>query len=103
MNKRTKALDITPAVKARVWERDGGLCVICGSGMNTAPNSHYIARSQGGLGIEQNVGTMCVRCHQAYDNGNHGERSWMKPLFREYLMGLYPAWDENDLIYKKGV
>ena len=101
MTKRTRALDISPAVKKAVWERDKGLCIICGTAMDVIPNSHYISRAQGGLGIEQNVGTMCIHCHNAYDNGNHGERHWMKDAFRRYLQCCYPDWNENDLIYRR--
>ena len=31
MHKRTKALAISKAVKAAVYARDGGCCVLCGS------------------------------------------------------------------------
>ncbi len=51
MSKRSKACDISPKVKKKVWERDNHCCIICGSPY-AMPNAHYIARSQGGLGIE---------------------------------------------------
>lgn len=101
MSKRSRACDISPAVKKAVWERDEGRCIICGTATDTAPNSHYISRAQGGLGIEENVGTMCIRCHNAYDNGNHGERRWMKDAFRRYLQSRYPHWNETDLTYRR--
>ena len=47
MHKQTKAVDIPPAVKRAVWERDGRCCVLCGSPF-AAPNAHVIPRSQGG-------------------------------------------------------
>ena len=67
-SKRTKATNISPKVKQKVWERDQGRCVICGNNYNVMPNSHFIRRSQGGLGIEQNVFTACTnftpnKCH----------------------------------------
>ena len=42
-----------------VWERDNHRCIFCGKLVpyNLA-NSHFIKRSQGGLGIEQNIMTM---------------------------------------------
>ena len=64
-SKRAKACDISKKVKDRVWERDGGRCIICGSPY-AMPNSHYIRRSQGGLGIEENIVTMCLCCHNMY-------------------------------------
>lgn len=98
-SKRAKALDITQKTKQKVWERDGYCCIICGN-PEAMPNSHYIRRSQGGLGIEQNVGTMCAACHHEYDNGfKYAER--IKERFREHLMNCYPDWNEADLYYQK--
>ncbi len=96
-SKRSRACDITRAVKDAVWERDGGRCIICGTA-NAMPNSHYIKRSQGGLGIEENVTTMCIRCHDDYDGKKRAE---LKPYVRAYLMSKYPEWDEKKLIYQK--
>lgn len=95
---RTKACDISQKVKNAVWERDGGRCVICGS-RQAMPNSHYIKRSQGGLGIEQNITTMCLKCHTAFDGA---ERKYLLPKVRTYLKSIYPEWDETKLIYRKG-
>ena len=62
MSKRSKACDISMEVKKKVWERDEHKCVICHNPY-AKPNAHYIARSQGGLGIEENIVTLCLRCH----------------------------------------
>lgn len=97
-SKRSKACDIPKAVKDKVWERDGHRCIICGS-PQAMPNSHYIKRSQGGLGIEENVTTMCLRCHRAFDEEG---RPYLLPRVRDYLKCKYPGWDEIELIYRKG-
>lgn len=88
-SRRTKALDISQRVKKRVWERDDYCCIICGN-PQAMPNSHYIRRSQGGLGIEENVATMCINCHNEYDNGSGKYRKAIKESFRDYLMSIYP-------------
>lgn len=98
MQKRTKALDISKATKDSVWERDKHRCILCGSPY-AMPNSHYISRSQGGLGIEQNIGTMCISCHYDYDHTV--KRKEIKTKFREYLISQYKDWDESKLIYRK--
>lgn len=67
-SKRTKACEIPMSVKQIVYERDKGLCIICGKA--GVPNAHFIRRSAGGLGIEQNIVTLCPICHHNYDNGN---------------------------------
>lgn len=99
MHRRTKALDIPAAVKKAVWERDGHCCILCGSPY-AMPNAHYIARSQGGLGIEENVVTLCITCHSRYDNS--ADRKYIREEIKAYLMSKYPDWDETNLIYKKG-
>lgn len=96
-SKRSKACDITKAVKDAVWERDEHRCIICGS-YQAMPNSHYIKRSAGGLGIEENITTMCFTCHNAYDGI---KRNNLKPIVSAYLQSKYPDWDEKKLIYNK--
>lgn len=100
MNKRAKACDISQEVKVRVWERDKGCCIICGSPI-ASPNAHYIRRSQGGLGIEQNVVTLCTDCHNEFDNGSGKYSEAIKEAVRDYLQSQYDDWSEKDLIYDK--
>lgn len=97
--KRSKACDITQAVKKKVWERDGEHCIVCGNPY-AMPNAHYISRAHGGLGIEQNIVTLCQNCHHAYDNTT--QRPFFKKYIKDYLQGKYGAeWDEEKLVYKK--
>lgn len=98
MHRQTKAADISPAVKRAVWERDGQGCVLCRSPY-AAPNAHYIPRSRGGLGVEENVVTLCAVCHDQYDNGPG--RKAAEEEIRRYLKGKYPDWDESRLRYRK--
>lgn len=94
---RAKACSIPPDVKEAVWERDNHCCIICGSPF-AFPDSHYIRRSHGGLGIEQNIVTMCRKCHRVYDQG---ERTEMELFVADYLKSKYPDWAEKKLIYRK--
>ena len=96
-SKRTKACAIKPEVKKAVYERDHGRCIVCGRA--GFPHCHYIGRAQGGLGIEQNIVTLCDTCHADYDNGKH--RHEIHDILREYLQGKYPGWNEKKLIYNK--
>ena len=97
--KRTKACDITKKVKDLVWERDGHKCIICGSPY-AFPNSHFVRRSQNGMGIPENIVTMCQRCHTMYDQGP--ERELIAAYTERYLRSQYPDWNKEKLIYKKG-
>lgn len=101
-SKRAKAVDISQKVKQLVWERDGGRCIICGS-RQAMPNAHYKSRAHGGLGIPENVVTLCTMdgCHRKYDFGTREEREEIGGQIREYLMNYYPDWDEEKLIYNK--
>lgn len=98
MHKQTKAVDVPPAVKRAVWERDGRRCVLCGSPF-AAPNAHVIPRSQGGLGVEENIVTLCPACHDRYDNGEG--RAYTREELTAYLREKYPGWDEESLRYRK--
>lgn len=98
MKKRTRALDISPKVKRAVWERDSHICILCGSPY-AMPNAHYIPRSHGGLGIEENVVTLCFNCHARYDNSS--DREIIKTQIRAYLNGKYQNRNESELYYKK--
>lgn len=103
-SKRTKATDISMAVKKKVFERDKGKCVICGNSYNVMPNSHYIKRSHGGLGIEENIFTACTnftenKCHKRWDNYKCTKEEIDR--VKKHFKSNYPNWDENNLIYKK--
>ena len=98
-SRRTKACDIPHRVKVAVWERDKQSCILCGR-RDALPSCHYIPRSQNGLGVEQNIITLCWNCHQRYDNST--ERAKIKEYIKQYLQRHYKDWNEEDLIYRKG-
>lgn len=104
--KRVDALAISQAVKAAVAERDSidgrPCCIWCG---RPAPvplaysNAHFISRAQGGLGIEENILTLCPDCHRIYDQT--AARESMRPILRRYLRERYPEWDDKKLTFEK--
>lgn len=96
--KRAKATDISKAVKLAVAARDNGCCILCG--IPAPSNAHYRPRSRGGLGVEENIVTLCLEHHREFDGVKHGE---YKPIIRGYLKECYPGWDEKNLIYRKWV
>ena len=99
MSKASKACDISPAVRKEVMERDGGACIVCGS-MQGVQIAHYIPRSRLGLGMPQNLGCLCLKCHGEYDNGKLREE--IGNVFKGYLWAHYKGWKPEDLVYKKG-
>lgn len=98
-SKRSKACDITQSVKQRVWDRDEHRCIVCGDPC-AMPNAHYISRANGGLGVEENIVTLCRKCHHACDNT--ADRYIYLDFIKTYLRGKYGAdWSEEKLTYKK--
>lgn len=98
MHRETKATAIPLEVKKAVFSRDRRRCVLCGS-FAGGPHCHYIRRSQGGLGIEENIWTGCDSCHTAFDS-----EPTDGPLHQEvevYLSKMYPGWGKSKLVYHK--
>lgn len=98
MHRETKATAIPTEVKKVVFRRDKRHCVLCGS-FAGAPHCHFIRRSHGGLGIEENIWTGCDACHTAFDS--EPADGILHREVAEYLKALYPGWDEEKLIYHK--
>ena len=98
-SKRAKATQIPRKVKEAVYERDNGLCVVCGrSGL---PEAHFIPRSAGGLGIEQNIVCLCREHHDLFDFGDGEVVAAIADVIRAHLRECYPDWNEDDLHYQK--
>lgn len=101
MSRRSKACEITQKVKEIVWNRDNHKCIYCGRYVpKNYANAHYIKRSQGGLGIEENIVTLCLECHYQEDFGQ--DTKLYEDYIENYLKGIYGAdWNKEKLIYKK--
>lgn len=99
MQKQTKATSIKPETKHRVWMRDSECCVWCGRWVpEYYASAHFIPRARGGLGVEQNILTLCRDCHREFDQGTN--RKELEQAFREYLNAMYENWNEKDLVYR---
>ena len=97
-SKQAKACTISKKVKNIVYKRDkNGICIICHSNQGI-PNAHFISRAKGGLGIEQNIVTLCKECHRLYDGVMRKE---YRDLIHKYLLSKYPDLQIENLIYKK--
>lgn len=55
--------------RLEVYERDGGLCVLCGR--QGAHIHHIVFRSQGGTDDMENLVTLCGECH------DHAHGKWI--------------------------
>lgn len=103
--------DFAPEVMQRIFERDGEQCLFCRLGYYTECKSpmlleiadimHFMNKSQGGLGVEENGVTGCRYHHGLLDNGHIGLRDEMLEIMEEYLRNIYPEWDKTKLVYNK--
>lgn len=107
MKNRTMALSISTDVKRAVSRRDSydgwPCCILCGKPAPTSnplafSNAHYISRAQGGLGIKENILTLCPGCHRDYDGA---QRKELRPILARYLRENYENWDEGSLVFRK--
>lgn len=108
MRNETRNTAIPAKVKQAVAIRDEvngwPCCLICGTPAPPSSHTafscaHYIPRSAGGKGIEENVVTLCPRCHSMYDQGI--DRRTTAEYIEGYLKSKYPHWDKKCLIYMK--
>lgn len=113
-SRRAKATQISRETAERVMGRDGYSCLFCRLGYDfeeygnrsdlafcTYDIAHFIPRSKGGLGIEENLVMLCRYHHHELDQGKKGLRDEMLGMMEEYLKGLYPDWSKEGLIYDK--
>lgn len=61
--KPVRRRSITQSVKDRVWNRDGGKCVICGTNENLEFD-HIIPFSKGGANTYRNIQLLCESCNR---------------------------------------
>lgn len=111
MNKSTKKLQFSAKTKKRIEERDRNRCIFCARSYHMKcrdpiqyairEHMHYINKSAGGMGIEENGALGCRYHHTLLDNGNKGLRPEMLAIFRKHLQSHYPEWDEKKLVYHK--
>lgn len=62
-NAKKRSRTITQEVKDRVWNRDGGKCVECGSNENLEFD-HIIPFSKGGANTYRNIQLLCEPCNR---------------------------------------
>ncbi len=97
-SRRTKACEISPKAREEVEKRDGYRCIFCGS-FNARGEAHFVNRSQGGLGVPENIITVCRNCHREMDNGKN--TILFRSIAEEYLKSIYPEWDKSKLVFNK--
>lgn len=59
---RSSGRHILSAVRKKIWERDGGRCINCGS-KKSLHYDHIIPYSKGGSNTEKNIQLLCQECN----------------------------------------
>lgn len=106
----SRRLEFSPTVRQKIIERDQG-CFFCRACITWstpcqvifAPKDimHIVARSQLGLGVEQNGVLGCRYHHSLLDNGNKGLHREMDSMLQDYMRELYPGWTPDSVTYHK--
>lgn len=91
---------ISQEVRDRVYERDSyedwPCCIFCGRPRGIEVH-HFIERSRGGKGVEENLVCLCKKCHTKVHQGDTD----LQNFIREYLSSHYEDWSEESLIARK--
>lgn len=91
---------ISQEVRDRVYERDSyedwPCCIFCGRPRGIEVH-HFIERSRGGKGVEENLVCLCKKCHTKVHQGD----TELQNFIREYLSSHYEDWNEETLIARK--
>jgi len=90
----TIATTPTPSMRRIIRTRDEN-CIICNSLYTDI--AHFVARSKGGLAIEENLILLCRNHHNMYDSGDQD----IKHYIIDYLSKHYENWHETNLVYSK--
>ncbi len=64
VGKKERSRHISQSVKDKVWNRDGGQCVECGSNENLEFD-HIIPHSKGGANTYRNIQLLCESCNRS--------------------------------------
>ena len=103
--------DFPQSVRKKIVERDEDQCLFCRMDYHMECRSevlyrlrnimHFVNKSQGGLGVEENGVVGCQYHHGLLDNGHLGLRDEMLEIMETHLKSHYPDWDKSKLVYRK--
>jgi 5-methylcytosine-specific restriction endonuclease McrA len=101
MSYQSKACDVSPKIRDTVKRRDNMCCVVCGFPYALTIAHVFINRSHGGLGVKENLATLCIECHSKLDHGKKIHSESVRVPLESYMNKLYPSLDIKKLKYEK--
>jgi hypothetical protein len=95
--------NFTKPAKLAIYKRDAHKCIIagCRDRFGLAIAHVFVARSKGGLGVEENGVLLCQRHHHMLDNGLDREHEQVKEYVENYLRLHYGVEDIDAMTYSK--
>ena len=100
-SKRSKACDISNKVREQVLSRDARRCIICGSTYNLELAHVFLSRAHLGLGVKENLATLCKKHHMTLDSGKKQEQHNIRLAVESYMRSKHGDIDIKSLKYNK--
>lgn len=87
MSIRSQWCEFDKETRKYIKKRDNNRCVFCGNNGALQIAHIFLSRAKGGKGCKENGVMLCIKCHQALDNGkNTSLRYQISQFCRSYLI-----------------
>ena len=87
MSIRSKFCEFDKETRKYIKKRDNNRCIFCGNRGALQIAHIFLSRSHGGKGCKENGCLLCIKCHQALDNGKDTSlRNEIHTYCAEYLV-----------------
>ena len=87
MSIRSQWCEFDKETRKYIKKRDNNRCIFCGNNGALQIAHIFLSRSHGGKGCKENGVMLCIKCHQALDNGKDVSlRDQISQFCRAYLI-----------------
>ena len=87
MSIRSQWCEFDKETRKYIKKRDNNRCVFCGNNGALQIAHIFLSRAKGGNGCKENGVMLCIKCHQALDNGKDASlRDQINQFCRAYLI-----------------
>ena len=99
MSIRSKFCEFDKETRKYIKKRDNNRCVFCGNNGALQIAHIFLSRAHGGKGCKENGVMLCIKCHQALDNGKDTSlRDQISQFCRSYLIKKENIMDLSSLM-----
>ena len=87
MSVRSQFCELDKETRKYIKKRDNNRCIFCGNNGALQIAHIFLSRAHGGKGCKENGVMLCIKCHQALDNGKDTSlRDQISQFCRAYLI-----------------